>query len=311
MEDNEKEEKKQELKDQDVQEQEEQKQEGQGSNQEQQESKQEQQGAEEDLNLDDVIPKKQIKITLTTAMIILVGVCMIVILAIILIVGNSRREDSVYYEDYDSVDYFDVDDCDDSEYKYQSDIYVTPLEKPIIYIYPTEETEVTVKLGKPEKLAVSYPKYKEEGWKILAKTDGTLIDSNSGRSLYALYWEGREKERSTNDIKEGFIVEGENTAKFLEEKLAILGLNEREAEEFIVYWLPQMENNKFNYIRFESLEEIEEVMPLEINPKPDTLIRIMMEWEPLDEKIEIEEQKLEKAERDGYTVVEWGGTKLK
>ncbi len=310
MEDNEKEEKEQELKNQDMQEQEVQKEEGQGSNQEQQESKQEQQDAEEDLNLDDVIPKKQIKITLTTGMIILIGICMVVILAIILIVGNSRREDSVYYEDYDGVDYFDVDDCDDDN-EYNGHLYTTSVDKPIIYIYPIEETKVTVKLGKPENLAVSYPKYKEEGWKVLAKTDGTLIDSNSGRNLYALYWEGKKIEKRANNVKEGFVVEGENTAKFLEEKLAILGLNEREAEEFIVYWLPQMENNKFNYIRFESLEEIEEIMPLEINPKPDTLIRIMMEWEPLDEKIEIEEQKLEKAERDGYTVVEWGGTKLK
>ena len=46
--------------------------------------------------------------------------------------------------------------------------------------------------------------------------------------------------------------------KFLEEKLGILGLTEREAEEFIVYWLPLMEKNKYNYIRFETLEEINE-----------------------------------------------------
>ena len=156
MEDNEKEEKEQELKDQDMQEQEEQKEEGQkeqGSNQEQQEN-------EEDLNLDDVIPKKQIKITLTTGMLILIGICMVVILAIILIVGNSRRGEAVYYDDYDSVDYFDVDDCDDGggfldffkkdkEYEHgpQKAAEVSP-DKPIIYIYPTEETEVTVKLGK-------------------------------------------------------------------------------------------------------------------------------------------------------------------
>ena len=41
-----------------------------------------------------------------------------------------------------------------------------------------------------------------------------------------------------------------------EEKLAILGLNEREAEEFIIYWLPKLESNKYNYIRFATEEEI-------------------------------------------------------
>lgn len=33
-------------------------------------------------------------------------------------------------------------------------------------------------------------------------------------------------------------------------------------------------------------------------------------WKALDEKIEIEEQKLEKVNREGFTVVEWGGSIL-
>ena len=129
--------------------------------------------------------------------------------------------------------------------------------------------------------------------------------------MYALYWEGKSsKIYNYENAQEGFIVKGENTAEFLEEKLEILGLNEREAEEFIVYWLPQMEKNKYNYIRFETKEEINKEMPLEIEPKPDTVIRVLMDWKTLDEKIEIEEQKLEKANREGFTVVEWGGSIL-
>ena len=52
-------------------------------------------------------------------------------------------------------------------------------------------------------------------------------------------------------------------------------------------------------------------MPLGIEPKPDTVIRVLMDWKALDEKIEVKEQKLEKTERKGYTVVEWGGSELK
>ena len=33
-------------------------------------------------------------------------------------------------------------------------------------------------------------------------------------------------------------------------------------------------------------------------------------WKALDEKIEIEVQKLEKVNREGFTVVEWGGSIL-
>ena len=111
-------------------------------------------------------------------------------------------------------------------------------------------------------------------------------------------------------MEEGFVVKGEDTIEFLEEKLEILGLNEREANEFIIYWLPKLENNKYNFIRFQTEEEINNNMPLEITPKPDTVIRVVMEFKELEESIEIEKQQLETPERIGYTVVEWGGTEI-
>lgn len=51
-------------------------------------------------------------------------------------------------------------------------------------------------------------------------------------------------------------------------------------------------------------------MPLNIEPKPDTIIRIVMDFKGLNRPIEIEEQKLEQVEREGYTVVEWGGSEF-
>lgn len=48
-------------------------------------------------------------------------------------------------------------------------------------------------------------------------------------------------------------------------------------------------------------------MPLEITPKPDNLIRVLMEFKELEKPIEIEEQKLKTLLREGYTVVKWGG----
>ena len=46
-------------------------------------------------------------------------------------------------------------------------------------------------------------------------------------------------------------------------------------------------------------------MPLLISPKPDTIIRIMMEWKGLDEYIKVQEQQLTQVDREGFTVVEW------
>lgn len=181
--------------------------------------------------------------------------------------------------------------------------------KPIIYIYTEEKMQISVKLGKPEKLTSTYPKYTDE-WKVIANPDGTLEDLATGREYYSLYWEGLEYNAGKN-MQEGFIVKNEDIVQFLEEKLEILGLNDIEAQEFIIYWLPKLEQHNYVYIRFKTMEEINEEMPLIFSENPDTLIRVMMEWKGMDKYKEIKEQKLEKTERKGFTIVEWGGVEIK
>ncbi len=181
--------------------------------------------------------------------------------------------------------------------------------KPIIYIYPEMEMDVNVRLGYSNLLTVSYPKY-ESGWDVHALKDGTLIDKDTNRELYALYYESINK----LDFKveeDGFVVRGDDSASFLEDKLSILGLNSKEKNEFIIYWLPILESNKYNYIRFASMNEINENMPLDIEPKPDSVIRVLMTFKGLENEIKIDEQVLTPVVRNGYSVVEWGGTIIK
>ena len=184
----------------------------------------------------------------------------------------------------------------------------TTVDKPIIYFYPTETVNVSVKLVNDELITHSYPKY-TNGWNVIAHPDGTLQDITTGRELYSLYYECNPA-RDITMQNEGFVIEGKDTISFLEEKLSILGLTEREAEEFIIYWLPKMENNKYNYIRFATAEEIEQTMPLEFSVKPNTIIRVWMEFKALDEEIQITEQVLTTPQRTGFTVVEWGGSEI-
>ena len=194
---------------------------------------------------------------------------------------------------------------------------VTPedpvIDKPILYFYPETETNVSVKLGNPESLTVSYPEYDSNtGWNILAKPNGDLTDLATGRNLYSLYYESSLLDDSFDVESDGFIVSREDTVSFLEDKLAKLGLNEHEAEEFIIYWLPRLQANEYNYIRFATMDEINNAMPLDINPNPDTIIRVMMTYRGLDKPIEgITEQQLPTTPtRDGFTVVEWGGSEI-
>lgn len=180
--------------------------------------------------------------------------------------------------------------------------------KPIMYIYPTEEMDLTVKLKNNKLLTHTYPKY-NDAWNIHVKTNGEIYDYNTNRSYYALYWEAIDNTKINTN--EGFVVEGKNTIKFLEDKLEYLGLNKMEINEFIIYWIDKLENNKYNYIRFRNTNEVNNYMPLEFSKKPDTLIRIIMDYKPLKEKINVKEQVLEKNTRSGFTVVEWGGRKIK
>ena len=177
--------------------------------------------------------------------------------------------------------------------------------KPVIYLYPEVETEVSVKLDLDGRLTCTYPAY-NNGWMVTATPDGTLTDDN-GQTYNYLYWEGETYAQW--DMTEGFCVKGEDTAAFLEEALEKLGLTRREANEFIVYWLPLMEQNPYNIISFQT-DIYTDAAELQIDPAPDTLIRVFMAWKSADAFVELPEQELTAPDRSGFTVVEWGGTEV-
>lgn len=182
-------------------------------------------------------------------------------------------------------------------------------EKPILYLYPEDTTDVNVQLVlHDQEFIFTYPEYPTKGWDVRAYPDGKIHDYDTQRDYYSLFWE-TVGEPIAEDLQEGYVVKGDETRTFLEEKLEKLGLNYKEANEFIIYWLPQMENNEYNAVYF-AFDEYEASSELKITPNPDSVIRIMMLWEPLDEKIELEKQQLpSQPERKGFTAVEWGGTK--
>lgn len=129
----------------------------------------------------------------------------------------------------------------------------------------------------------------------------------SGQKYNYLYWEGITA--TEYDFSQGFCVSGSETAAFLEEALADLGLNRREANEFIVYWLPMMEGNAYNLISFQT-DIYTDNARLTVAPEPDTVLRVFMAWKPLSQAVEIEPQNLTAPERNGFTLVEWGGTQI-
>ena len=178
--------------------------------------------------------------------------------------------------------------------------------KPVIYLYPEEETDVHVELELTEsELYTTYPKY-NNGWDVTAYPDGSLLNKADGTQHKYLFWDSCNC-RTRYDFSKGFCVAGSDTESFLKETLTYMGLTEEEMNEFIVYWLPLMEHNMYNLITFQS-DAYTNSAKLDITPKPDSMLRIFMVYVPLEEAVNMEPQQLETFERKGFTVVEWGGS---
>lgn len=97
-------------------------------------------------------------------------------------------------------------------------------EKPVIYLYPEQKTAVSVSLDYAGTLTATYPAY-ENGWHVTAEPDGTLYDE-AGNEYSYLFWEGESK--PDYDFSKGFCVAGADTADFLHETLAEIGLTPKE-----------------------------------------------------------------------------------
>ncbi len=174
--------------------------------------------------------------------------------------------------------------------------------KPVIYLYPEKEQEVNVKLDLDGKVTFTYPEY-NNGWNVTAKPDGTII--SDGKEYSYLFWEGLMPTFKP-DFKEGFVVKGSDSADFLRETLSQMGLTPKEYNEFIVYWAPKLQENEYNKIYFAE-DDYTDKAKLEINPKPDSILRVFMVYEKADENTVLPKQEIKPFERKGFTVVEWGG----
>lgn len=178
--------------------------------------------------------------------------------------------------------------------------------KPVIYLYPERTTNVSVSLDFDGRLTYTYPAY-NGGWNVTAEPDGTLTNRADGSTHYYLFLEGVADFDWPHES--GFVVPGNETESFLRETLAEMGLTPREYNDFITYWVPKMQGNKYNLISF-SGEEYSEAAKLTVSPAPDSVLRVHMVWMALDEPVDIPAQSFKPFERRGFTLAEWGGTEV-
>jgi hypothetical protein len=247
--------------------------------------------------MDSVTTKKKSK----KFMVIIILACVIVIL------GWASLTKAGYIDNYLNISFL----CSGSisQDYFGSSPSCPTCEKPVIYFYPEQEQNISVKLSFQGQLTTTYPDY-NNGWNITAYPDGKIINQADNKEYSYLFWEGKDR-GAKYDLTNGFVVKGSEAAEFLQSKLNALGLTPKEYNEFIVYWLPYMQNNEYNIVHFATKEEYDNRAILDISPQPDSVLRVFMVFKRVNGNVKITPQVIKPFVRNGFTVVEWGGTKLK
>jgi hypothetical protein len=182
--------------------------------------------------------------------------------------------------------------------------------KPVIYLYPPKPTELTVKVFPNGGFTYADPKY-EDGWNVRANTDGTMVNLKDGKTYPYLFWEGVGLNYPIT--QDGWVVSKQEVEKFLQEKLPLLGLQGREADDFLDYWVKRLSEAPYYRINFLKQEQFNELAPLKFEgAMPESFIRVMMTAKPLEKNEESHPLAIPAPQaRRGFVFVEWGGVVLK
>ncbi len=173
--------------------------------------------------------------------------------------------------------------------------------KPVIYLYPQKATDVSVKVD--AKITKSEPAY-GSGWQVTAQPNG-LLTTLQGAHYDSLFWEGTGHEYPT--ITEGFVVAQKDLVPTIQKHLSQLGLNSKESKEFMEFWQAKLPTTPYVRLTWFGTRQMDRLAPLTISPKPDTVIRIFLDFEGLQQPAKIAPQRLSSIPRKGFTLVEWGG----
>lgn len=174
--------------------------------------------------------------------------------------------------------------------------------KPVIYLYPEKVTRINVKVG--ANINTSIPEY-GEGWDVVALPNGNILNKDLKVYPY-LFWEGQGYGKYP-EITEGFVIKSQDIEATLRTHLSELGLNQRETADFLEFWLPLMPDTPYIRLTWFNTKQMNELAPLSLSVQPDTIIRVFLDFEGLEQPINLKPQRLTHPERRGFVLVEWGG----
>lgn len=179
--------------------------------------------------------------------------------------------------------------------------------KPMVYLYPERAMDVDVELDPSIRLTSAYPVLHDRKWRMSAAPGGRLVDRAMGREYYGLFWESQGWAPPSTDT--GVVVRGADFAETLDSLLERKGLDFREREEFVTFWLPRMGSRPWVAIRFQD-RAFASSHPVHVEPGPDVFLRVFAVFQGLDEPRPMVAPVLSAPERRGFVAVEWGGKEI-
>ena len=174
------------------------------------------------------------------------------------------------------------------------------IKKPNIYLYPTRKETLTVQIAPIGKITTSIPEY-NTGWNVVVAPGGRINDTYD-----FLFYEAVVDYNFTFDA--GWVFQRSDFDNRMNAILVAIGLNDRERGDFMDYWAKRIDwKKKYCVAYYLKRNEIDKAIPLTVSKNPESLLRVFFKFVLTDTLTTIPEPKIDKFQRVGFSVVEWGG----
>lgn len=178
--------------------------------------------------------------------------------------------------------------------------------EPIVYLYSPEPQDFNLSLDPQVRVFASQPNY-TGSWSVRADAGGRLTNLSDGSIHDYIFWEGFSGMLPRSQAAQ--VLEAGEVETYLDEALPALGLVGREVEDFKNAWLGKLTLSPYVAISFYDQTVIDQLYPLSLQPPAETIIRVLMDYQPL-ERFEVRPQvapPVAPPVRSGVVLVEWGG----
>ena len=162
-----------------------------------------------------------------------------------------------------------------------------------------------------------------EGNLLKNQKEDSFIISTSGKKYSYLFWEATTISQEANSLfiramDNYYIFSSEEVCDRLDDILIVKGLNTRERQDLITFWMPELTSKEFCLISFLNNNVYESIASLDVDPAPKRTLRIFMVFKPVDSiegyhrcaNLLEEEEKFDREEFKDSLVVEWGAMNL-